>query len=239
MTPARGRPPGTHAPGTCGGRLAGAALAELEETGRIAMERGGRIAVGQSAAAGSIRCWTVRWRPCRRRPSSAGASPHSAGCSAPAGRSRRLCLRRLVERGALRRETRRALGLFPYERFPAGAVDLLGPARERFVPRRRGSRTAAAGCSARWSRRPGTAPPPRSTARRAMKGARRRSGRRGRSSARYGRTSRQGTGADRPGAPSFPYHPFRPSVRTSQPHTNSVPARRNRADDSKGCRGRC
>ncbi|MFK8847458.1 GPP34 family phosphoprotein [Streptomyces sp. Ac-502] len=42
------------------------------------------------------------------------------------------CRQRLEQRGAVRRESRRALGLFRYERLAAGPVDLAGPARARF-----------------------------------------------------------------------------------------------------------
>ncbi|MGW9077355.1 GOLPH3/VPS74 family protein [Streptomyces kronopolitis] len=128
--PARGRP--LHHARYLRWGLAGAALAELEQAGRIAEERGGRISVvnplppGDPVLDGALAALPA---PAKQRRGVAAQRwvRHS-------GRPvQELCLRRLVERGALRREPRRALGLFPYERLPAGAVDLLGPARERFA----------------------------------------------------------------------------------------------------------
>lgn len=155
--PARGRP--LHHARYLRWGLAGAALAELEQAGRIAEERGGRIAVvnplppGDPVLDGALAALPA---PAKQRRGVAAQRwvRHS-------GRPvQELCLRRLVERGALRREPRRALGLFPYERLPAGAVDLRARPGSASRPRRpRGSRTTAADCSARWSPRPAwTAP---------------------------------------------------------------------------------
>lgn len=171
--PARGRPLNNARYLRWG--LAGAALAELEEAGRIAMERGSRIAVvnplppGDPVLDGALAALPAPAK--QRRGVAAQRWVQRAGRPV-----QELCLRRLVERGALRREPRRALGLFPYERFPAGAVDLLGPARERFVaaatagfPDRR-SRVLGALVSAAGLDRTVLAGRDHRTARRAMKG---------------------------------------------------------------------
>ncbi|WP_433856996.1 GOLPH3/VPS74 family protein [Streptomyces kronopolitis] len=153
---------------------AGAALAELAEAGRIAGERGNRITVvnplppGDPVPDGAPAALPVPAK--QRRGVAAERWVQRSGRPV-----QELCLRRLVERGALRREPRRAPGLFRYERFPAGAVDLLGPARERFVaaaaagfPDRRGRLLGALVSAAGLDR---TVLPGRDhrTARRAMK----------------------------------------------------------------------
>ncbi|MFI2188824.1 GPP34 family phosphoprotein [Streptomyces sioyaensis] len=129
LDPVRGRPRNNSRHLQWG--LAGAALAELEVAGRITVE-GGRITVvnpmppGDPVLDGALAALPApakqrRGIPARRWVQRAGRPVQE------------LCLRRLVARGALRRDSRRALGLFPYERFPAGAVDLAGPVRERFT----------------------------------------------------------------------------------------------------------
>ncbi|MGG7573086.1 GOLPH3/VPS74 family protein [Streptomyces sirii] len=111
--------------------LAGAALADLEATGRIAVERGDRVRVANPLPLGDpILDGALATLPA---PAKGGRGVRAHRWVRGAGRPvQELCLRRLEERGALRRQTHRALGLFPYERFPAGAVDLTGPARARF-----------------------------------------------------------------------------------------------------------
>ncbi|MCE4947776.1 GPP34 family phosphoprotein [Streptomyces albulus] len=129
LDPARGRPLVTGQFLRFG--LAGAALADLEAAGRI-VERDGRVVVarplplGHPVLDGALAALPgpekdhrgVRARSWVRR---SGGTVHE------------LCVRQLTDRGALRRQARRALGLFPYERFPAGSVDLAGPARARFA----------------------------------------------------------------------------------------------------------
>ncbi|MFD9208473.1 GPP34 family phosphoprotein [Streptomyces sioyaensis] len=130
LDPVRGRP--RNNPRHLQWGLAGAALAELEAAGRLTVERRGRITVVNPLPPG---------HPVLDAALAALPAPAKQRRGVPAQRwvqragrpVRELCLRRLVERGALRRESRRALGLFPYERFPAGAVDLLGPVRARFA----------------------------------------------------------------------------------------------------------
>lgn len=51
-----------------------------------------------------------------------------------------LYLDALVERGVLRRETRRFLGLFPYHRHPAGAASPADEVRQRFEASRAAGR---------------------------------------------------------------------------------------------------
>lgn len=113
--------------------LAGAALAELELQGRVAEARG-RVTVvnplppqdrlsaqilASLPAPGSSRFGdAIRARPWVRR----------------TGREvEELCLHHLVGRGALRVETRRFLGLFPYHRYPAAAEDFSARARGRYA----------------------------------------------------------------------------------------------------------
>ncbi|BCK70374.1 hypothetical protein Srufu_043270 [Streptomyces libani subsp. rufus] len=129
--------------------VAGAVLADLEEAGRITVGGGDRITVLNPLPLGD---------PVLDGALAALPGPDKRGRGIKAERWVRrtgrpvqeLCVRRLEQRGALRRTTRRALGLFPYERFPAGAVDLAGPARDRFAgaldagfPDRRGRLLAA------------------------------------------------------------------------------------------------
>ncbi|MEU5209776.1 GPP34 family phosphoprotein [Streptomyces sp. NPDC020742] len=127
--PVRGRP--LTIPGYLRYGLAGAALAELEATGRIAVDRSDRITVANPLPLGDpILDGALATLPA---PAKGGRAIRAHRWVRQAGRPvQELCLRRLEERGALRREPRRALGLFPYERFPAGATDLTGPARARF-----------------------------------------------------------------------------------------------------------
>ncbi|MEV5594793.1 GPP34 family phosphoprotein [Streptomyces sp. NPDC052496] len=110
--------------------LAGAALAELERTGRITEGRGGRILVGSPLPLGDLVLDTAL-----------GTLP-AAGTGADVKVRRwvrsaargidEVCRQRLEQRGAIRRESRRALGVFRYERLAAGPADLAGPARARF-----------------------------------------------------------------------------------------------------------
>lgn len=129
LDPVRGRPLSN--PTYLRYGLAGAALADLEATGRIAVERGERITVTNPLPLGDpILDGALATLPA---PAKGGRGVKAQRWVRGAGRTvHGLCLRRLEERGALRRQVHRALGLFPYERFPAGATDLAGPARARF-----------------------------------------------------------------------------------------------------------
>ena len=126
--PVRGRPVIRQA--YLGYGLAGAALADLEAAGRVTVERGDRIAVTTPLPLNDPVLDTALAAlpgPAKRNGVRAHRWVRRMGRS-----SQGLCVRRLEERGALRREARRALGLFPHTRFPAGPVDLLGPAHARF-----------------------------------------------------------------------------------------------------------
>ncbi|MFG2208473.1 GPP34 family phosphoprotein [Streptomyces sp. NPDC048638] len=130
MDPARGRP--LNNPKYLRYGLAGAALADLEAAGRIAVERGDRVSVANPLPMndpvldGALAALPD---PGKSRRANVKAQRWVRTAARPV---HELCLRRLVERGAIRREPRRALGLFPYDRYPAGEVDLTGPARARF-----------------------------------------------------------------------------------------------------------
>ncbi|UNO41286.1 GPP34 family phosphoprotein [Streptomyces sp. MST-110588] len=120
--------------------LAGAALAELEGAGLVTGEPGGRIRVPGPLPPGDpvldAAFATLPGPGKKRRPGSGGGGARGVRAAAwVRGAARTVeaaAWRQLEERGAVRREVRRALGLFPYERHPAGAVDLAGPARARF-----------------------------------------------------------------------------------------------------------
>ncbi|WP_044368752.1 GOLPH3/VPS74 family protein [Streptomyces natalensis] len=131
LDPVRGRPISNAAYLRYG--VAGAALAELEAAGRITVEHGDRVAVanplplGDPVLDGALAALPA---PGKHRGSSVKAHRWVRSAARPV---HELCLRRLEERGAVRREPHRALGLFPYDRFPAGPVDLIGPVRARFL----------------------------------------------------------------------------------------------------------
>ncbi|MFE1772490.1 GPP34 family phosphoprotein [Streptomyces sp. NPDC059008] len=129
LDPVRGRP--LNSPRYLRYGLAGAALADLEAAGRIAVERGDRVTVANPLPLGDpILDGALATLPA---PAKGGRGIRAHRWVRSASRPvRELCLRRLEERGALRRQVYRALGLLPYERFPAGAVDLAGPAHARF-----------------------------------------------------------------------------------------------------------
>ncbi|MFD9951135.1 GOLPH3/VPS74 family protein [[Kitasatospora] papulosa] len=118
LDPVRGKP-------YCRGRfleygVAGAALAELELQGRIAEERGRVVVVNPLDPPDPLLAVFLRGLP------PPGKGGFLSGASArrwvrQAGRrAGGLYLDALVERGVLRRETRRFLGLLPYHRHPAG-----------------------------------------------------------------------------------------------------------------------
>ncbi|MFJ9410276.1 GPP34 family phosphoprotein [Streptomyces sp. NPDC101393] len=111
--------------------LAGAALADLAVAGRIAVERGDRVVVvNPLPLADPVLTGALAALPDPAK-GSRGVKAHR--WVRTAGRSvQELCLLRLQQRGAVRRETKRALGLFPYDRYPVGAVDLTEPARFHF-----------------------------------------------------------------------------------------------------------
>lgn len=113
--------------------LAGAALAELEWAGRVGEGPGGRITVhnplplGDPVLDGALAALPDPAKGGQGREAKARRWVRSAARGID-----ELCRQRLTERGAIRRESRRALGLFRYERLTAGPVDLAGPAHARF-----------------------------------------------------------------------------------------------------------
>ncbi|MFF9685306.1 GPP34 family phosphoprotein [Streptomyces sp. NPDC014623] len=130
LDPVRGKP-------YCRGRfleygIAGAVLAELELQGRVSEERRRVVVVNPLDPPDPLLAVFLRSLP----PPGKGGF----GSGAPAGRWVRQAGRRaegmyldaLVERGVLRRETRRFLGLFPFHRHPAGSAAPVEQVRQRF-----------------------------------------------------------------------------------------------------------
>ncbi|MEV0021219.1 GPP34 family phosphoprotein [Streptomyces atroolivaceus] len=130
LDPVRGKP-------YCRGRfleygVAGAVLAELELQGRIAEERGRVVVVNPLDPPDPLLAVFLRSLP--------PPGKNRFGSGVPAGRWVRQAGRRaeglyldaLVERGVLRRETRRFLGLFPFHRHPSGPASPAPEVRRRF-----------------------------------------------------------------------------------------------------------
>ncbi|MFI2351955.1 GPP34 family phosphoprotein [Streptomyces sp. NPDC019443] len=113
--------------------LAGAALAELELQGRVAEARGRVTVVNPLPPQDPLSAQILASLP------APGTSRFGGGVRARpwvrrTGRHvEELCLHQLVGRGALRVETRRFLGLFPYHRYPAAAEDWSVPTRARYA----------------------------------------------------------------------------------------------------------
>ncbi|MEU9061541.1 GPP34 family phosphoprotein [Streptomyces sp. NPDC048430] len=130
--------------------VAGAVLAELELQGRIAEERGRVVVVNPLDPPDPLLAVFLRSLP------PPGKSRLGSGISArrwvrqSGRRAEGLYLDALVERGVLRRESRRFLGLFPLHRHPAGPASPAEQVRQRFEESRaagfpdRGSRLLAA-----------------------------------------------------------------------------------------------
>ncbi|MFD7665199.1 GPP34 family phosphoprotein [Streptomyces sp. NPDC059788] len=113
--------------------LAGAALAELAWAGRVGEGRGGRIAVLSPLPLGDpLLDGALAALPGPAKGGQGGEIKARRWLRSAAHGIDELCRQRLEQRGAIRRESRRALGIFRYERLTAGPVDLAGPARARF-----------------------------------------------------------------------------------------------------------
>ncbi|WP_328671614.1 GPP34 family phosphoprotein [Streptomyces sp. NBC_00322] len=113
--------------------LAGAALAELELQGRVAEARGRVTVVNPLPPQDPLSAQILASLPAPRG-SRFGDGVHARRWVRRTGRQvEELCLHHLVGRGALRVETRRFLGLFPYHRYPAAAADWSAPARGRYA----------------------------------------------------------------------------------------------------------
>lgn len=129
LDPVRGKP-------FCRGRfleyaMAGAALAELELQGRISGQGSHFQVVNPLEPPDPVLAGVMRSLP------PVGKGGRYSGVAAKswirhAGRQvGGMYLDALVQRGILRRETRRFLGLLPYHRHPVAATDLLAEARRR------------------------------------------------------------------------------------------------------------
>lgn len=112
--------------------VAGAVLAELELSGHIAEERGRAVVThpippGDPLLADALASLGVSAKGRR-----AGSPRVRAWVRRAARRQEEEWLARLIERGALRAETRRFLGFVPYHRFPAGQAERSTEVRQRF-----------------------------------------------------------------------------------------------------------
>ncbi|NUK52798.1 GPP34 family phosphoprotein, partial [Streptomyces lunaelactis] len=113
--------------------LAGAALAELELQGRVAETRGKVTVVNPLPPQDPLSAQILASLPAPGK-SRFGDGIRARSWVRRTGRDiEELCLHHLVQRGALRMETRRFLGLFPYHRYPAAAEDWSAPARGRYA----------------------------------------------------------------------------------------------------------
>lgn len=113
--------------------MAGAALAELELQGRITGERGQIQVVNPLEPPDPLLAALMRSLPA---PSKGGllSGASAKGWVRHAGRQvEGMHLDALVQRGILRRETHRFLGLLPYHRHPVAAKDLAAQARQQFA----------------------------------------------------------------------------------------------------------
>ncbi|MFC9857089.1 MULTISPECIES: GOLPH3/VPS74 family protein [unclassified Streptomyces] len=131
LDPRRGKP-------LCRGRfleygMAGAVLAELELQGRVTEQHGRVLVANPLDPADPLLAVFLRSLP------AAGKSTFGSGVSAKrwirqtARQTGGLYLDSLVERGILRRETHRFLGLLPFHRHPAGPGDDAAGVRDRFT----------------------------------------------------------------------------------------------------------
>ncbi|MFJ3701335.1 MULTISPECIES: GPP34 family phosphoprotein [unclassified Streptomyces] len=101
--------------------IAGAALAELELQGRIAEEHGRVVVVNPLDPPDALLAVFLRSLPPPGKGGFLSSRTSARRWVRQAGRrAGGLYLDALVERGVLRRETRRFLGLLPYHRHPAG-----------------------------------------------------------------------------------------------------------------------
>ncbi|GAA1357143.1 GOLPH3/VPS74 family protein [Streptomyces beijiangensis] len=113
--------------------MAGAALAELELQGRIVEERG-RVAVVMPLPPEDRRLARVlAMLPPPGKSRFSGAAGTRRWVRHEGRTVEGLYLDDLVEHGVLRREKRRALGIFPYVRHPAGAAGWSALVRTRFA----------------------------------------------------------------------------------------------------------
>ncbi|HWU06236.1 MAG TPA: GPP34 family phosphoprotein [Streptomyces sp.] len=130
LDPVRGKP-------YCRGRfleygIAGAVLAELELQGRIAEERGRVVVVDPLEPPDPLLAVFLRSLPPPGKSRFGSGGPAGRWVRRSARQAEGMYLEALVERGVLRRETRRFLGLFPFHRHPAGPASPAQEVRQRF-----------------------------------------------------------------------------------------------------------
>lgn len=125
IDPSSGRPRGVMNRTRYG--VAGAVLAELEAAGRVGHDRG-RIAVADGRPTGD----PVLDSALGRLPDSGKAVSARRWIRRESREMTEVSARSLAKRGAIRIEKRRALGLFPYHRYPSAGRDWSGPALARF-----------------------------------------------------------------------------------------------------------
>ncbi|MFC4606394.1 GPP34 family phosphoprotein [Streptomyces maoxianensis] len=113
--------------------LAGAALAELELQGRITEARGRVTVVNPLPPQDPLSARILAILPAPRKSRFGDGVRARPWVRSTGRRVEELCLYQLVGRGALRVETRRFLGLFPYHRYPAAADDWSAPVRGRYA----------------------------------------------------------------------------------------------------------
>ncbi|MEV7402188.1 GPP34 family phosphoprotein [Streptomyces sp. NPDC091267] len=113
--------------------MAGAALAELELQGRIAEQRGQVQVVNPLEPPDPLLAALMRSLPAPGKSRSGSGVAARRWVRHTARQVEGMYLDALVQRGLLRRETRRFLGLLPYHRHPVVAKDLAAQARQRFA----------------------------------------------------------------------------------------------------------
>ena len=134
--------------------MAGAVLAELELQGRITEQLGRIRVINPLTPQDPLLAQVLGSLPAPDKGSFAGGVSAKRWIRRTGRHVEELCLGHLVDRGVLRRETHRFLGLLPYHRHPAATPDLPASVRERFTEAQaagfpdRHSRTLAALVSA-------------------------------------------------------------------------------------------
>ncbi|WP_411084947.1 GOLPH3/VPS74 family protein [Streptomyces sp. 061-3] len=113
--------------------VVGAALAELELQGRITEERGRLSVINPLPPHDPLLAAILASFPAPTKRRFSGSTSTYRMVRATGREIEGLYLDHLVAQGALARERRRFLGLFPYYRHPAGPDDWSAPVRERFA----------------------------------------------------------------------------------------------------------
>ncbi|HET6860842.1 MAG TPA: GPP34 family phosphoprotein [Streptomyces sp.] len=113
--------------------VAGAVLAELELSGHVTEERGRIQVLNPLAPTDPLAAQALASLPAPGKGRRGKGARTKSWVRSASRRLTGLCLDRLVERGVLRRETHRFLGLFPYHRHPAGPQDVSAALRQRLA----------------------------------------------------------------------------------------------------------